>query len=783
LLSSKALAVAWAVVVLITVAHQVWFWNAGRLDSDVLALLPREGHNPAVEVATRTLTDAASRQGVVLVGSARWEGALAASDAVAAALREAPINLDRGAAQTFDALVDFYRPWRDRLITPDQRERLERAPPEELGRIALMQLYQPAGVRFGEWRSDPLGLWPAWWAARAAETRARPREGRLWLAGRGLEWMVLPFESRAAGFSATGDTPISDAIARAREAASAVAPDAVVLAAGVPLFAEAAAARARLEMNVIGTGSLIAVIALSWLCFRSIRPIVLVTVSLLVGCGVALSVTAMVFDRVHLLTLVFGASLVGVAEDYGIHYFAARQGRELSERSAVLQSLLPGLLMALATSVVAYLALGLAPFPALRQMAVFSAVGLAAAFLTVVCWFPPLDRKPLPDTAFARVVAASLLRWPRWRAGRRGWLVLVSLGVLVVLGLTRLDSHDDLRQLQSAPPFLLEQQREVSTLLGLPSPAQYFLIEGRDVQELLQREEVLTSRLDVLVKRGVLTGYHALSDWLPSLARQNENAHLTAKAEAAALAIVARETGESPARIEANAKPLAPDAWRASPAASATRSQWLGRIGGAEYSVVMLLGVTRESLPFLQKAAEGLAGVQWVDRPADLSALMSRYRALLGALLVAGYVAVWAALAWRYGIVAWRVLLPTALGSLLTLALFGLVGVPFQLFTVLALLLLLGMGVDYGIFLMEHPEDGKAWLAVAVAGVSTVLAFGLLALSSTPALSNFGLTMLVGEILIWLLTPWFRAAAGPRHKAFVQQERHRWFKGEIGNED
>src|SRR5512139_370682 len=200
--------------------HQVRFWSSAQLDPDVLALLPREGRNAAVEIATRTLTEAASRRGVVLVGTARWESTLAAADAVTAALRKAPVDLDSGAAQTFEALVDFYRPWRDRLITSAQRERLETASAEELGQIALMQLYQPAGVRFGEWSSDPLGLWPAWWAARAAETRARPRDGRLWLAGNGLEWIMLPFESQAAGFSATGTTPISDAIARARVAAS-----------------------------------------------------------------------------------------------------------------------------------------------------------------------------------------------------------------------------------------------------------------------------------------------------------------------------------------------------------------------------------------------------------------------------------------------------------------------------------------------------------------------------------------------------------------------------------
>src|SRR5690606_6727072 len=109
-------------------------------------------------------------------------------------------------------------------------------------------------------------------------------------------------------------------------AAMAAAPDLRVLKAGVPLHAESAAVQANREVNTIGWGSLAAVLLLVWLAFRSLRPLLLVALSLLVGCAVALTVTVLVFGKVHLLTLIFGASLVGVAEDYGIHWFASRQG-------------------------------------------------------------------------------------------------------------------------------------------------------------------------------------------------------------------------------------------------------------------------------------------------------------------------------------------------------------------------------------------------------------------------------------------------------------------------
>jgi predicted exporter len=84
------------------------------------------------------------------------------------------------------------------------------------------------------------------------------------------------------------------------------------------------------------------------------------------------------------------------------------------------------------------------------------------------------------------------------------------------------------------------------------------------------------------------------------------------------------------------------------------------------------------------------------------------------------------------------------------------------LFNVLALMLLLGMGIDYGIFLIEHRGDASAWLAVCVGAASTWLSFGLLGLSATPALRAFGLTLLFGIGLVWIISPLFRP---PPHDA------------------
>ncbi|HEY8977196.1 MAG TPA: hypothetical protein VIN75_23485, partial [Burkholderiaceae bacterium] len=606
--------------------------------------------------------------------------------------------------------------------------------------------------------------WPQWWLARASDTRARPRDGRLALTDGGLEWAVLLEETTGAAFSMSGDATVSAALDKGRAAALAAVPGAKVLAGGVPLFAEHAASRARLEVNTIGWGSVAGVLVLVFLAFRSLWPRLLMALSLLVGVAMALSVTSWVFGHVHLLTTVFGASLVGCAEDYGLYYFASRQGAPDAPPLKLMSTLLPGLALALLTSVLGYVALGLPPFPGLRQMALFSVVGILGAFVTTVVWFPWIDRGAVRATRFSDWIVDGYARWPRLGATRRSWLVHALLLAACAAGIARLNVDDDLRQLQGSPKSLLDAQREIGRLLGLAAPSQFFVVRGTSADDVLQREEALKARLDARVAHGELAGYRALSDWVPSQARQAADAALTLRVEDGVIAGVDQVLGETQKRLAFGAAPLTLDRWLASRASTAARALWIGAVprrddGTAFASVVMLRGVRDlAALPGIATSADGLPGVRWVDQVQSVSALLGRYRHMMGLLLVAGHAAVLLALAWRYGRRAWRAWLPTAVATAGTLALLALAGQPLQLFNVLALALLLGIGIDYGIFLLEREDSGagSAWLSVVLGAAGTWLSFGLLALSSTPALHAFGLTLLLGILIVALAAPLYR---------------------------
>lgn len=760
----RAAPALWLFFVLAIALHQWRFWQADRLDTDLFALLPAHERTNGGDAALRGLADAASRQLVVLVGAPEWPQARRAAERFAAEWRALDPGLD--AAPGFDPAaaeqaVQALRPWRDRLLEPEQAARLRDTPTDVLAAQALAALHQPGlAWRLSDWAADPLGLWPQWWARRAANNPLRPREGWLALQAEGRHWVVLARQTRGTAFSMGGDRPHSQALDTAERTVRAAEPAAEVLRAGVPLHAEAAAAQGAAEVNLIGWGSLAAVMALVWAGFRSLRPMACVALSLAVGVAVALSVTAWVFDRVHLVTLVFGASLIGVAEDFGIHYFASRAAAPNEPGSTLMRRLAPGMALALATSVLGYAVMAMVPFPGLRQMALFSAVGLTAAFVTVACWFPTLAGPGRAMTPLASRIAHSL-SWLRWRPALprsvAGWGAWALMGALLAVGLARMPVRDDVRQLQSSPPELQQQQRRVQQLLHWPSPGQFFLVGAADEDALLQAEQRLTARLAALREQGLIGGWSALSDWVPPLARQREAAVLTARAEAAVLADVGRQLGERFERAAPAAGELDLAAWLAQPAAAALRAQWLGRqANGGVASAVLIHGLERPAdLPQVARAADGVPGVRWVDRVAEVSQLLARYRQAMALVLVVGFVVVGATLWMRYRRHAWRAWLPSVLACAISLGVLGWLGLPLQLFNVLALIILLGIGVDYGIFLLEHRADGSAWLAVVLGAASTLLSFGLLGLSSTPALRAFGLTMAVGVCAVLLLSPLF----------------------------
>ncbi len=754
-------AIVFTLLALAVIVHAGVLVAGGQLkiDSDVLALLPPSDGDEIARRANEAIMTNASRDVVVLVGAKSFEVATDAArrfkEAFDVSVAELTIEV-QDMSQVFNAL----RTSADGFLTDDGRSRLQTEDFESQISLAQSRLFQPVSGTSRSWLDDPIDLFGEWLRERTLSTKIRPRDGFMSISHSEREYVLLRLKLKTSGFNV--QSQLSAAIAASSAAARSVSPEIEIKAAGVPLFAEAAAQQAASEVSTVGFGSLAAIVLLVWLSFRSFRPLVLVASSVLFGCIAGLSACALVFDQVHILTLVFGSSLVGVAEDYGIHYFATRQASPSESPVDVLRRLSPGLWLALLTSVGAYAALALVPFPGLRQMALFSAVGLTAAFGLVFFWYPFFDRGVVRHTDFARAWSNLRAKWPQLRGGSA--MVAIALSAIFIpWGIWHTTFNDDVHALQSAPPALVSEHMEVAQILGLPSPAQFFIVEGDSTDDVLRKELALTKSLNPLIDRQIVNGFEAVSDWIKPQALQVENASV---ARATRDRILARLQAELDFEIPQTAPflPLTVEALLRVPGAEPLGRLWLGQVGDRYASIVTLKGVTPASIAALMQLPRMIDGVRFVDRSAEISALLRSFRRLMSNLLAVGYALVIAILWRRFRWRSLRAVAPSALASLGFAACLGFVGQPLQLFHVLALWLILGMGVDYAIFLLEHPSraDGEAWFAVGVGAASTLLSFGLLGLSETPALHAFGFAMAVGIAVVWITAPWFCDEAFPK---------------------
>ncbi|MBN9421397.1 MAG: hypothetical protein BGO63_19465 [Candidatus Accumulibacter sp. 66-26] len=777
----KLRAALWLLLALsAALACAVQFVAAGRVpvQTNLLALLPPTERNPLAEEAVNRLADAAGNRAVFMVGASSPEASAAAARAFAATLREAAgaDTLRQVVADIppFDPkqLTGLYLQHRYTLLADADRAALA-AGRADLDARLQQKLYAP--FRFGLTVSpadDPFGFTDAWLAGLPLRSLKLEPEGGLLVAREAdgateKTWVFVAAELSASAYDGNLQQRFGAAVAHAESALGKTHPDAAVLRTGTVFYADAARQSAEREFDLIGAGSLLGMLLMLYLVFRSLRPLALGLLSVGFGIGTAVAVTVAAYGEMHLITLVFGASLIGEAIDYAIQYFAAHLGAGKDwEPMRGLRSIAPGLTVALATSLLGYGALLLAPFPALAQIALFALCGLSAAWLSVFLLLPALLVSPgRRDPEAAVAGPQKFLRWWQTRMSRRRCLGLAALLLaLAAPGWPKLSGNDDVRLLISRPPALVAQEEKIRALTGFANGSQLFLVEGATPDAVQANEEALAARLAGLTAGGEISGYQALSAFVPSPQRQAENYRLWQEnvfADAAALhALFARselrdDIAESQiAAFKAAAgQPLRLDDWLQTPMATPFRHLWLGQGERGYASIVLPQGAT--DVAALAAAADGLPGVTLVDKAGSVSRLFHDYRQwgalwLLGALLL-----VFGVLCVRYGPRQAAVTqAPTLLAMALALGIFGYLGTPLTLFNLMALMLVLGVGVNYAIFLREGGQRAAATLAgVLLSAGTTLLSFGLLAFSSMPALSGFGLTLLVGVGIAVLLAP------------------------------
>ena len=763
--------------------------KGAHLDTNLRSLAPSFSKDVALNQALNQLSSNAS-QSVILVLADPDQDTVDQASELMQELIETATRANKNNLLGFNNSADVASTYQELLknhafyfLGDQAKAALVKQDEKQLNQLALSNLYGSASqIQLTDVSYDPFGFVNEYAVGLLNNLTANMQTESRLVQHQGQLIYIYPqlLQINTDGFSLDTQTIALQQIQQLKSQLLKEFPDLQIYESGMIFFAADSAQSAQADISLISIGSTIGVILLLLLVFRSIKAFLLPVISIGLGVLFAFLFCQTLFGSIHILTLVFGASLIGVVVDYSLHYFyfCVHQNAITNPQNLLIarSAFYRALLLSLLSSVVGYAALAASGLEALTQIAIFSASGLIFSWLFVVVCGQYLTRSvKVYDTILNSWITRVILSLqPVAKSGLLFSLVLV-LMVYLAFSFTHLSVSDSPKALVNNNHTLMEREQLVSGWVSGYEPASFVVVSGESEQEVFDRianlRNVLSKQSKIFPESTSLLGVDQL---LPAPNIQQENYRLNQwlyhpDNQFAAQFIAQQEMGElvnlSELQQQLNNQQAASPADLFA-AGSAMPSLWVQSSLDKTILSFMLIPKHAE-IAELQKALQELEGVTYFSAVDETKAGLKHLResALQYLLLALLFIAMLLLVQYRIKKSLYLIAIPiiSLCGSLALLMLFN---IPLSLFHVMALFLVLGLGIDYVVFVaemtsanLENANDGDFFPAIVLSSVTNLLSFGLLALSSMPAVNAFGITLLFGCTLnllgaIWLVAIW-----------------------------
>jgi predicted exporter len=567
---------------------------------------------------------------------------------------------------------------------------------------------------------------------------------------------LLLAETRGAGFDPAAQGVAIDALNAAFDALPG-AKNAHLAISGPGYFSVLISAKTRAEADLIGAVSTVGFVLLLLLAYRSPELLLLAALPIASGGLAGIAALAAIFGSAHGITIAFGFTLLGVAQEYPIRLLSHRRAGESAIASVA--ALWPLLATAIVSAAIAYLAFFASGVPGLEQLATFTITGLLVAGFSTRYLLPYVLPSRFRDAAAIGGVGAALRiidRVPRpvWLP----WLLAIA-GVVVLWRAPGPMWENDLAALTPVPENLLIRDAKLRSELGAPDVRYLLVLEAKDADGVLALSGTIEPGLDALVARKALDAFELPSRYLPSVETQRarqaklpDRATLSAALAEASRDLPFREGVFAPfiddVETARTLAPLTSAEFARAPFGARLASMLVPRAGGT-LALATLSGVhDAAAIDAFAHSARG--SVRLLDLKAASESLVVAYRErILRALGIAFVLlAVTVIVALRSARRAWRVLAPMTLATLFVVVVERASGLSLSLFHLVAVTLAAGLGLHYALF-FERPAGDEAEArrtlhATLVCVAAALLVFGMQAISSLPVLRAIGLTVALG---------------------------------------
>ena len=475
------------------------------------------------------------------------------------------------------------------------------------------------------------------------------------------------------------------------------------------------------------------------LAFRNLRIFYVIFIAAF-GFSVAFAGTLLCLNELNILTILISTSLIGLMFDYVLHWLSKNEGEAI--RASSIKNMLKIFLLGLLITLSGYLAFTFSDLRLLKEVALFSAFALVAAFLASYFFMPlvfegvKFYRSKIFDTFLTKFCKLSDVV-ARHLGVKFLAISLILLAIFLGFDLKNLSKSENVKDYSNMPKSLLADS---SYILSLTGNNQNTMIVTRSRGDILGDEKSL---LDELKKRNLIKDKSSLSDMFLSKSEQDELKEAFKKAlDDEQIYAIYEKFGFSKDEV---------------------RSEILKVLGEKELSVSEILALKsmkdfkkfmldeNASVAYASGFVKGTQSDEVLERhnafslnfASSLNESLTQAKELALKLKIAALVVAFLLL-WFYfsALISALVMGVIIFGVLLTLFIFAIFGVNLSIFGVFGLILASAVGIDYMIFaLNESLSEKERIYGIFCAFITSFISFFTLSFSQTAALSVFGLSV------------------------------------------
>jgi predicted exporter len=573
---------------------------------------------------------------------------------------------------------------------------------------------------------------------------------------------LLAVQTKAAGFDPSAQREAVDALQSHFEAVRSQQTLRLTVS-GPGAFSTLMQQRIEDEAQWLSGAATIGTLLLILFAYRSVPLLFLGALPLISAALAGLAAVTLLSGTVHGITLAFGFTLIGVAQDYPMHLFS-HQHRGLDPHANA-RMLWPTLATGVASTCIAYISFLFSGVRGLAELAIFTVTGLAIAGLTTRYGLPPLIPENMRDAGAAEWLGRT---WDRIASlPNSGFLVSVAAAAsLTVLLLSPGPFwQENLSELTPVPRDLINQDTALRKELGAPDVRHLIAIDGATAEDVLRRSERVGNNLEGLIASDGLAAYDHPARYLPSVATQErrrsalpEEKELRRSLDAATDGTPFRPGIFAPFLQDVekarNLRALTADDLAGTALQSRLESLLLQRDGGWT-ALITLTGLTDPDQLHRTIGKDPAVTILDLKQASESFVARHRHHVLVSLAIASVLLALVVTYAVRSLQRTRRILTPLIITTLLVVSILHGSGVTLTPFHLIALVLTAGLGLDYSLFFDSASQDPAAQRrtlhAVIVCASSTLLVFTILATSSIPVLRAIGLTVALGVCCNFIL--------------------------------